>query len=55
MGGLFDGILGGVGGGVGLGVGFPVIVIGASHYATREIFATVVGNRRRVHERTLEP
>lgn len=68
-GGLFGGILGGVGGGVGLGVGgaiggvlgsvafgvgFPIVVIGASYFASRKIFAAMVARRRRVVETLME-
>lgn len=64
-GGLFGGIMGGVGGGVGLGVGgalggvlgsvafglgFPILVIGVSYLASREIFKAVVARRRRAME-----
>ncbi len=68
-GGLFGGILGGVGGGVGLGVGgalggilgsvalavaFPTVIIGASYWATRRIFAAQVAKRRRQLEGLME-
>ncbi len=58
---LFGGLLGGVGGGLGigvggalggvlgsvaLGVGFPIVVIGATYFATRKLYSSIVGKKR---------